>query len=104
MSEYFKEDDPQDQAAAATLAAKWEGDLEGAYRYFMDLVPMTWVQNEANQILKRNHRAYWKMWDDAWEAIVAEERRKSREYEKWFHRNDVWNEAPNLWKRNDEQN
>lgn len=73
------------------LVARHEQDLQAAYRFFVSPDPVDWVRNEANKALKRKYPEYRKIWDDAWEAIVAEERRKSREYEKWFHRNDKWN-------------
>lgn len=99
MGNYNYDTGPQDHEAAAELAAQWEHDLPGAYRHFLMLVPMTWVQNEANQILKRKYRSYWQIWEDEWNKIVEETRQKSREYEKWFHRNDKWHKDIN-----DEQN
>jgi hypothetical protein len=100
MSEYFRQDDPRDLVAAHAMALEWAGALDAAFEYFRKITPPTWVENEANQILKRSFPAYKQLWEDAWEAIVAEERRKSREYEKWFHRNDKWDHNPNMWGKN----
>lgn len=90
MGSYQGLEGPQDHDAAADLAANWDHDLEGAFVHFRKEFPLDWVQNEANQILKRRYPTYRQMWEDAWNAIVEEEQRKSREYEKWFHRNDKW--------------